>query len=101
MINTPFAVDVSTSHGHKKHRSSSLSIRQRIDQDGALLVWANPVNGRHARVCRMEAGIFGIQIIQLSVTGNWQEVTCFTKSKMTRIEQIKQYLKNTGYAPIQ
>jgi hypothetical protein len=98
MIRTPYAVDTSISHGHKKHLSSSTTIREKIARDGAVIVWVNPINGRRARVCCVDR-VFGIQIIHRGGDGTWQEITCFVKSKMTRLDQVKQYLKNTGYSP--
>lgn len=101
MIYTPYAVDMSFSHGAKKHRSSSLTIRELLASQGALFVWGNPMTGRRAVVCQVGAHTYGIQIIQQDKSDAWQEVTCFIKSKMTRLDQIKQYLTNTGYGPMQ
>jgi len=71
-------------------------VRQCLNQNGTLQVWMNPDTGRLANVCQVGPSLFGIQIIQKAKEG-WDEITGFTKPKMKRLEQVMQYLRNTGY----
>lgn len=68
-------------------------------------VFKNPETGRIAQVCQIEETdeegnvkkIFGIKICEASGTCQITEITNFIKNKMTRFEQVYQYLQNSGY----
>ena len=93
------SIDYSTSHGAVKHRIGSVSVHDALAHSFPLLEWENPTTGRRARVCQVGT-VFGIQIIELHA-GQWVEVTAFVKSKLTRLEQVQKYLRNTGYQPFE
>ena len=94
------AVDVSSSHGVDRHSSEALAVRNCLNERGANQVWENPTTGRRAQVCQIDTFTFGIQIIE-NHAGIWKEITAFVKNKMTNMGQVSNYLKNTGYRPIQ
>lgn len=93
-------VDFSKSHGVKKHGISALQIRRCLHQNGPLHDWVNPVTGRRARVCEVEPGRFGVQILEFR-DGAWREITAFAKDKMRSLDQVLRYLSNGGYMPPQ
>src|SRR3972149_8636488 len=90
------AVGYAISHGPERHPGEAEQVRQCLNQNGTLQVWMNPDTGRLANVCQVGPSLFGIQIIQKAKEG-WDEITGFTKPKMKRLEQVMQYLRNTGY----
>lgn len=93
-------VDLADSHGPAKHGiSAAETIRKCLDRQGPTLEWLNIGNGRRARVCEFQPGKWGIQIVKQD-GGIWKEVTVFVKEKLTSIEQVMRYLRNTGYGPI-
>jgi hypothetical protein len=91
------AIDLSISHGVDRHGGSAVIVRNCLDNKGALQVWHNPTTNRTARICVLDDGKFGVQIL----TYKLQEVTSFIKDKMSRIEQVENYLRNAGYLPVQ
>ena len=94
-------IGMAMSHGELKHGVTAAStIDTCFQQNGTYQEWVNPTTGRHARICKLDNGKFGIQIIE-KVDGVWQEITKFVKEKMTCWDQVAQYLKNTGYEPMQ
>jgi hypothetical protein len=94
------AIDLSLSHGVAKHGDSAVQVRNCLNDKGAMQEWVNPQTGRRALVCQVGPHTFGMQIIE-EREGIWREVTSFIKSKMTRIDQVMNYLRNAGYQPIQ
>jgi hypothetical protein len=97
--NAVLAVDTAAGHGVAKHKDTAVMIQDCLKQKGALQLWVNPTTGRRASICQISVDTFGIQVIELK-DGDWKEVTSFLKSKMTRIDQVMQYLRNAGYTPI-
>lgn len=87
------AVTYST-HAVLKHGSDAWDVRNCINKNGALEIWTNPATGRDALICQLGKGLFGIQILK----GN-EEKTAFVKEKLKRLEQVRNYLSNTGYIP--
>jgi hypothetical protein len=81
-------------HAIIRHGTIAEEIRRCIEQQGPLQTWQNPLTGRSAMICQLPSGMFGLQICE-----GEQEVTCVPKEKMSRLEQIYQYLKNRGYSP--
>ena len=94
------AVGYTISHGPERHPGEAEQVRNCLNDKGTLQVWMNPDTGRLANVCQINPTLFGIQIIQKAKEG-WDEITGFTKPKMKRIEQVMQYLRNTGYLKLQ
>lgn len=93
-------VDFTESHGVKKHGISAVQIRKCLENNGPLRDWVNPVTGRRARVCEVEPGRFGVQILEFK-DGAWREITAFAKDKMRSLDQVLRYLSNRGYMPPQ
>jgi len=82
-------------HAVENHGNAAWDVRNCINKNGVLDVWKNPLTGRDAVICKIDNGKFGIQIR----IGD-KEVTSFIKDKMTKIDQVYQYLTNSGYEPI-
>ena len=91
---------VQSEHAVIKHGFSAVDVRQCLDKKGALQIWVNPETGRRANLCKLDNQTFGLQIVQQR-DGIWREVTSFIKDKMTRIDQVMQYLRNCGYRPLE
>lgn len=51
-----------TIHALERHGDEALLVRQCIQRNGAIQEWLQP-NGRIARVCQLENGKFGVEII--------------------------------------
>lgn len=92
-------VDTDTSHAVQKHGAAVITIDNCFDTNGVWQEWTNPANGRHARVCKLDSGKYGIQILSQDENGIWHEITKFVKEKMNTWDQVAQYLKNSGYEP--
>jgi hypothetical protein len=94
------AVGMTYTHGDTKHGSDAQKTRQCLDNNGALQSWYNSNTNRCAYVALLagteEEGRFGIQVVNQA---DEEEVTAFAKNKMTRLDQVVQYLKNAGYLP--
>lgn len=96
---SPPVVDLARSHAELRHGTQAEQVRECIQRKGILQEWYNPLTNRYARVCQLKPTLFGLQIVQQR-GGVWQEVTSFLKSKLTRLDQVEQYLRNTGYEKI-
>jgi len=81
-------------HAVIRHGTLAEEIRRCIESNGPLETWSNPLTGRSAMICQLPSGMLGLQICE----GD-HEVTCIPKEKVSRIEQIYQYLRNRGYMP--
>ena len=92
-------VGLMVSHAVIRHPKDAESVRNCISNGGTVEKWHNPETGRVAIVCQLEPKLFGVQIIA-NIDNTWQEITAFIKNKLTRIEQVHRYLKNTGYQPM-
>lgn len=90
------AVGYAISHAVERHPGDAEQVRNCLNDKGTLQVWMNPETGRVANVCQIDPTLFGIQIIQKAQDG-WDELTAFVKHKMSRCDQVMQYLRNTGY----
>lgn len=91
------AITVSyNAHAGVKHGDDAWEVRNCIQKGGTIDIWINPDTNRQAHVCQIENGKFGIQI---QIDG--REITSFIKNKMSRLDQVYQYLRNSGYTPIQ
>ena len=80
------------SHAVIKHGIEAEQVRECINKGGGIQLWKNSDTGRQAEVCLLPDGKFGVQVTRFK-----KEVTSFIKNKMTRIEQVENYLKNSGY----
>lgn len=89
-------VGLAVSHGIEKHGQYAAAVHSCINRGGTIQQWHNPDTGRFARVCQIGPELFGIQIID-QIDGQWEEITAFIKRKMTRLEQVERYMRNTGY----
>lgn len=75
-------------HAIARHGEDAILVRKCMAEKGPIQVWQKP-DGRVVNVCEVESGVFGLMI-----TDGIHEVTSFIKEKMTRLEQVEQYLKN-------
>jgi putative hemolysin len=81
-----------TAHAVERHGQIAVEINSYCSNGGVLETWVNPVTGRQANICQLPNGIFGIQICEDN-----KAITCIPKEKLSRIEQVYNYLKNRGY----
>lgn len=87
-------------HAVLKHNSDALAVRDCLQQNGALGVWQK-ADGRIIRLCEVEDGVFGLQVLEPDERGTLHEITAYIKNKMTRIEQVIRYLEqNCGAVKI-
>lgn len=80
-------------HAIEKHGEDAVLVRQCLDQGGPVMSWQK--DNRIILCVQLPDGRFGIQVQEKG-----REVTSYIKNKMTRITQIKQYLRNTGAKPL-
>jgi hypothetical protein len=90
-------VALAQSHGARRHGWNAVDVRSCLNDQGPLQVWENPFNGRRANLCQLDEQTFGLQIIIQDGAGTWNEITAFVKNKLTRLDQVMQYLRNGGY----
>jgi hypothetical protein len=85
-----FAVIIYGQHATARHGQDADLVRQCMEDQGPTAIWVMP-DGRVENVCKLADGRWGIM-----VTDGFHEVTSFIKSKMTRLSQVEQYLRNMG-----
>jgi putative hemolysin len=79
-------------HSLHRHGSSAISASYCFSGGGEIrFVRFNPVTGRKAEICEANGSFF----VRISQDG--QTITMFPKDKMHCLEQVIQYLENTGY----
>ena len=85
-------------HAVDRHGEDAFKVSRCLSENGALQIWFNPDTRRHAEVCQIAPGRFGIRI---SVNDLKDTITQFVKNKISRIEQVEHYLINRGYIRMQ
>ena len=92
------SVSTANSHAVTKHGTAGAMVRDCIDKGGTIGVYEHRTNkAKELWLCEIEPGLFGIQI-RINLKGDKQdEVTAFTKSKMSKLEEVLRYIKNSGY----
>jgi hypothetical protein len=80
-------------HAAQRHSEKAEKVVQCLNQKGSVLNLFNPITGRTAHVCEIEANKFGVLITE----GEQKCVTCFIKERMKQLEKVIQYLANVGY----
>jgi len=82
-------------HPLEKHPTDSIQVENCLNSNGALFRWTRPTDNRSATVCEISPNTWGIKIDE----SNGENVTAFIKNKFKRLDQVIQYLINSGYAP--
>ena len=82
-------------HATTKHGNDARQVRECLNQGWELQLWYNPDLDRYIRVCMIQDGRFGLQVVE-AVKGNWREITSFVKNKLRTIQQVEKYLANGG-----
>lgn len=83
------------SHGTAKHGASAETVRQCLDDKGQIRTYDLDYD-KKARICEIEPGMFGIQIIR-KYKGKWEEITAYVADQFNTLEQIDAYLRDMGY----
>lgn len=86
----PYSINVETSHAYSKHGIDASAARECSRRPE--LRFYNDNTRRTAYMC-VVSGMFGIHIID----DRGEEVTAFLKNKMRTVDQVVQYMKNSGY----
>jgi hypothetical protein len=86
------AAAVLSVHAIMAHGQAALRVQECMNNRGSVQTWYNPTTGRHANVCEVEPGKFGIDVEE-----NGNNVTAFIKEKLRTLEQVERYLRNCGY----
>lgn len=81
---------------HADLRHGAEAEMARTCADNPQHMFFNPATGRTALVCLTPEGKFGLVILD----ERGKEVTAFIKNKLRSFDQVVQYLRNTGYGPI-
>lgn len=84
------------SHAKEKHPYDAESVRNCFSRNGTLQIWSGE-NKKWGRICQMDDGLFGIQILADKGGGHFEEITTFLKEKFKSIGQVEKYMKNGGY----
>lgn len=80
-------------HALERHGVEAVMAHNCINNGGTVQgTFIQSQNGRKATICQID-NLFYIYIEEDS----GDEVTSMCKNKMTRLEQVKQYLRNRGY----
>lgn len=87
-------ISISSSHAEVKHGTDALLVRECIENGNPVTKWVNHDTNRTIDCVMLDDGRFGIRV---RCDGN--EITCFIKNKMKRMEQVIGYLFNRGYVP--
>ena len=82
-------------HAVTKHGNDARQVRECLDQGWELQLWYNPDLDRYIRVCMIQDGRFGLQVVE-SISGKYREITSFVKNKLRTIQQVEKYLTNGG-----
>ena len=86
-------------HAEAKHGQDAVAVRDCLYDKGAFAVYQKS-DGRIIRLCEVEEGKFGLQVLEPDENGTLHEITAYIKNKMTHIEQVLNYLKNCGATQI-
>ena len=86
----PYSINVETSHAYSKHGMDAYAARECSRRPE--LRFYNDYTRRTAYMC-VVSGFFGIHILD----ENGNEVTAFLKNKMKSVDQVINYMKNSGY----
>lgn len=78
-------------HALERHGLKAELVKYCMQEKGPIQEWLQP-NGRIARVCQLDNGKFGIEIVDQE----GRNITAFIKNKMRSLEQVEQYLINKG-----
>ena len=86
------AMLVTCTHAVIKHGIDAELVRKCMDEQGPFAKWVK-LDGRVIWLCQLPDGRYGIQI-----RDPWEqrEITSFPKDKMTRLDQVEQWLRNIG-----
>jgi hypothetical protein len=90
-----FMVGTVYSHAVTKHADDALRVRECLNDKGHMQVWYNFENQHYLRLCEVQPGMFGIQVLA-RIDHQWQEISGFVKEKFHRLEQVERYLTNSG-----
>jgi hypothetical protein len=88
-------VGTTYSHAVTKHGEDAIRVQNCMDTKGPMQVWHNPETNHVINVCEVEPGLFGLDVWAL-IDGKWERITSFLKNKMSKPEQIWNYLTNSG-----
>jgi hypothetical protein len=73
------------------------TVRQCISNHGVMQLWE--LGNKQFRVCELQPGTYGIQVILKDAQGAWREVTSFVRSthgKPANLDKVMQYLERLG-----
>ena len=93
------AISLSESHAVPAHGADALAVRTCLEQRGPLQVWWNKDKGFKINVCRLDNGMFGVQVLKKTGKGkniSWQEVTAYIKDYCRTVEDVGRSLANGG-----
>lgn len=90
LLSVAGVVGQSISHAFK-HGIDAEAVHQCLDKHGHNSLWMNPYNEHYIRVCNMEDGRAGIQVVK-KVMGKWEEVTAY----IPKAEDLVKYLTDSG-----
>ena len=83
------------SHAVTKHGENAIRVSDCMDNRGPVQEWHNAANNHTIYICEVEPTVFGLDVL-FQRDGRWERLTSFIKEKFTRIEQVENYLRNSG-----
>jgi hypothetical protein len=90
-----FVVGVTMSHAITKHGDNAVRVSDCMDNQGPIQEWYNAANNHTIYICQVAPTVFGIDVLA-SINGRWERITSFIKEKFTRIDQVENYMRNSG-----
>ena len=84
------------SHAVEKHGSDAVAVRSCIENKGVHSLWFEPKENNYVQVCQLDNGVWGMRVCKTKACKIEDEVTAFIKNKMSRLDQVFNYLSNHG-----
>lgn len=76
-------------HALERHGSEAALVSDCLERGMTHSVWLKP-DGRQLRICQLPDGRWGVSV----ETQDGRQITAFIKNKMTKWDQVRQYLIN-------
>lgn len=88
-------------HGEETHGEEFLEVQRELQKNCAEEIMYNSSTNRYAEIIQLSDGRYGVRICQKISGSIFDEITCFKKNKMKRLNQVIKYLSNQGYERLQ
>lgn len=84
------------SHADEKHPEEAKRVRDCLMNKGMHSLWTEPNRGTFLQICQVGDSQWGVRVCKSEQCTIDDEITAFIKNKMSRWDQVLNYLKNNG-----